>query len=166
MPAELFHHGDGDGAAGAARNVVEEAGDLHPVRRIGEVADHALGIGLVVVGGDKQQGVGPHILVFHALLDLGGGAVGAAAHDDGHPAVHHLDGVGYHGGVLLVAHGGVFSGGAQGEDAVGPGGNLPLQQQGERVEVNAAVLAEGGDHGHDGAGGVVEFHLSALQMLI
>ena len=65
-----------------------------------------------------------------------------------------------------MAHGGVLAGGAQGEDAVGPGGDLPLQKVGEHVEVDASVLAEGGNHGDDGAGGVVEFHLNALQFCI
>ena len=35
------------------------------------------------------------------------------------------DGVLHHSGILLMAHRGVFAGGAQGQDAVGTGGDLP-----------------------------------------
>ena len=75
-------------AAGAAGDVVKDAGDVDRVRRLGEMAVHALGVGLVVIGGDQQQRVGTHVLILDALFDLGGGAVGTAAHDDGHPASH------------------------------------------------------------------------------
>ena len=159
MLRQPLHHGHGNGAAGTARHIVEDAGDLHLVRRLGEVAVHALRICLVVVRGDQQQRVSPHVLILDALFDLGGGAVGAAAHDHRHPAVHHPDGVLHHRGVLLMGHGGVLAGGAQGEDAVGPGGDLPLQQSGQRVEVDAPVRPEGGDHGDDGTLQMFELHV-------
>ena len=162
MLGKTLHHGDGDGAAGAAGDVVKDAGDVDRVRRLGEVAVHALGIGLVVIGRDEQQRVGAHVLILDALFDLGGSAVGTAAHDDGHPAAYHLDGVGHHGGVLLVGHGGVLTSGAQGQNAVGPGSDLALQQLGQDFEVYGAVLVEGRDHGDDGTLQMFEFHCSVL----
>ena len=72
----------GDGAAGAAGDIVEDGGDGHRVGHGGEVAVHALLVGLVVVGGDEQQAVGPQLLGPQALLHHGLGAVGASAGDD------------------------------------------------------------------------------------
>ena len=156
---QALHYGDGNGAAGAAGDIIEQAGDVHRVRRGGKVAVHALRIGLVVIRGNEQQGVGPHVLVLDTLFHLGGGAVGAAAHDDRHPAVHHLDGVGHYGGILLVGHGGVFAGGTQRQNGVGTGGDLALQQIGQNLEVHAAVLMERSDHGHNGSLQMFEFHV-------
>ena len=138
---------------------------MHRIRRRGEVAVHPLRVGLVVVGGDQQQGVRAHVLVLHALLQLGGGAVGAAAHDHRHPSVHHLDGMGHHGGVLLMGHGGVLPGGAQGQNGIGARLNLPLQQPGQHLKVDAAVLMIRGDHGDDGACDVLKFHVFILRTL-
>ena len=168
MPAMLgcqpFHHRNRDGAACTARHIIEDAGNVHRVRRLGEVAVHPLRVSLVVVGGDQQQGIRPHGLVQPALLDLGDSAVGAAAHHHRHPAVHHPDGVLHHSGILLMAHRGVFAGGAQGQDAVGTGGDLPLQQLCQHIEVDAAVLAERGDHGDNGTLQMFKFHVSVLRL--
>ena len=38
MLGKALHHGDGDGAAGAAGDVVKDAGDVDRVRRLGEMA--------------------------------------------------------------------------------------------------------------------------------
>ena len=147
-----------DGAAGAAGDIVEDGGDGHRVGHGGEVAVHALLVGLVVVGGDEQQAVGPQLLGPQALLHHGLGAVGASAGDDrdtvrgrGH---HAAEGV----VVLLVGHGGALPGGAQGQNGVGAAGDVPLHQLPQLLEVHGAVGVEGGDQGHDGAPQMSDVH--------
>ena len=157
---QLLHHGHGDGAARPPRHIVEDAGNLHGVRRLYEVAEHPLRIGLVVVGGDEEQGVRAHGLVAEAHLLLGGGTVGAAAHHDGDAPVDGPNGPFHHGGVLLMGHGGVLPGGAQNENAVGSRLDLPFQQKVQGVEIHRAVLfPEGRDHGDNGSLQMVKFHI-------
>ena len=122
------------------------------------MAVHPLRVGLVVIGGDQQQGVRAHVLVLHALFQLGGGAVGAAAHDDRYPAVHHLQCVGHNGGVLLMGHGGVLTGSPQGQNGVGTRLDLALQQLGQHLKVDAAAGMIWGNHGDDGARNILKFH--------
>ena len=124
-----------------------------------QMAVHTLGVGLVVVGSNQQQSVRAHVLVFDALLNLGCGAVGAAAYNHGNPAVDDLDSMGHHGSVLLMAHGRILAGGAQGQDGVGAPGNLAFQELGQHLEIHAAVLVKGGNHCHNGALHMVKFHI-------
>ena len=155
---EALDDGDRDGAARAARHVVEDAGHGDGVGRVGEVAVHALGVGLVVVRGDDEERVGAHRLVAAAHLDLRGRAVGARADDDGHASRDRVDRVAHDGGVLLVRHRGVFTRRAERENGARAAGDLALDEMGEGFEVHASVFVEGRDHGDDGASDVFELH--------
>ena len=58
-----------------------------------------------------------------------------------------------------MAHSGILAGGAQGQDAVGALCDLPLQQLRQDLKIDAAILVERGDHGHDGTLDVFELHV-------
>ena len=113
--------------------------------------------GLVVVGGDHQDGIRP--VGAGALGELHGVSrlVGAGAGDDGHPAVNLLAGEGDGPAVLGVAEGGALPGGAADHQGVDALVDLPVDELAELGIVDA-VGGEGGDQGGGNAaenGGVV-----------
>ena len=155
-----------DGAAGAAGDVVEDAGHVHLVEDGGEVAVDALLVGLVVVRRDEQQAV-------HALLDEAGGlalglegGVGARAADDGDAAGHALHDAARDGEVLLVGHRGGLAGGAEHEDAVGAVIKMEIDEALEGLKVDGAVLAKRRDERDDRSGQVGHVHGVAFLDLI
>ena len=158
VAAEALHVLRGDGAACPAGDIVENAGDLHRVGHGGKVAEDALRIALVVVGGDEQQAAGPQRLRPQALLQHGLGGVGAGAGDDGNPAGGGLNDAAQNRVVLLVGHGGALPGGAQGKNGVGFVRNVPLRQLPQLLKVHRSVGVEGGHQGHNGALQVADVH--------
>ena len=156
---KTLHILHGDGAAGTARDVIEDAGDIHRVGHGDKVAVHTLGIGLVVVGSDEKQTVGPQLLRPEALLQHGLGAVGAGTGDHRDPARRRLDDAAQGGVVLLVGHGGALTGSTQGQDGVGLVLDMPLHQFPELVKIHAAVGVEGSDQGYDGALQIADVHV-------
>ena len=64
-----------------------------------------------------------------------------------------------------MGHGGILSSGAQGQNGVGAGIDLPLQQLGEHLEIDAAILLERRDHSDDGPSDVFKFHMCVLHFL-
>ena len=124
-----------------------------------EVAVHTLGIGLVVVGGNEEQAVGPQLLGSEALLQHGLGAVGAGTGNDRYSPRRRLDDAAEGGVVLLVGHGGALTGGAQGQNGVGLVLDMPLHQFTELFKIHTAVGVEGSDQGYDRALQIADVHV-------
>ena len=134
-------------AAGAAGHVIEDAGHLHLVGDEVEALHQALLRGLVVIGGDQQQAVGPQFFGFQGQLDAEGGVVAAGAGDDRHPARHLLDDKVYDFQVLLAGHGGGFPCGAAGDDGVDLVLQLELHQPVQFLPGDLTGRGKGGDQG-------------------
>ena len=89
-------------------------------------------------------------------LDGLGGGVRASARDDLAAAIGEFHGEADHLEVLLSVEGGGFSGGADGDDSVDSGSDLPLNESLERGDIDFAVAKRGDESGvgagkmHDG----------------
>ena len=142
----------GEGYAGAAGHVVEDDGQLGAVGDVFIVLDEAGLAGLVVVGGDMEQGVGSGVLGVLRQVDGGGGVVRARAGNHLYPVVHPLDAELHGGDVFPDGHGGRLAGGAADAHRVHAGFDLSVDQLAEGVVVDGAVVVKGGDQGGAGAG--------------
>ena len=88
---QLGQHIQGDGAAGAARHIVEQDGDGNGVGHRLEMGQHAAFVGFVVIGRHHQQAVGPHGFIALGQSHGVGGVVGTCADDHRDTACHLLD---------------------------------------------------------------------------
>ena len=142
--AELAGHaglrGGQDIGAGTAGHVVHEHGDGHGVVDSLEVLVDAFLRGLVVVGGDEQDGVSTHALSVLGEADGFDGIIGTRTGDDGNAALDliHTDADG--GFVFGMAHGGGFAGGAAGHEAVHTLFDLPFDMGAVGFFVDSTVL--------------------------
>ena len=114
-----------------------------------EMQEEALLARLVVVGGDDHGGVRADALGVLGERDGFGGAVGAGAGDDGDAVVGDFDGDFDGASVLGVAEGWAFACGADGDEAFGAVVDLPGDEFGEGLFVEAAVVAHRGDQGSE-----------------
>ena len=138
-----------DTAATAARDVVQDAGDVNGIGDGLKVLIDTLFVGLVVVGGNEQQAVGSQALVSKRLGEHGLRGVGARAGDDGDASCNMLDHGGDDGVVLVIGHRGALAGGAQGENGVGAILQVEIDKALERVKVDTAVLFKRRNQGDD-----------------
>ena len=149
---KLRQTGGGQVAAGAAGDIVQNAGQVHGIRNGGVVGDQTGLAGLVVVGGDQQQGVGAVRLRLTAEPDGVPGIVGAGARNDRNPPGSLFDGVADARGMLLIRHGGGLAGGAADDNGIGAVVDLVVNDAPQLLEIHAAVGTHGGDDRHGGAG--------------
>ena len=96
--------------------------------------------GLVIVGRDKQEGVGAGALGVFRQRHGVGGVVGAAPGDNRDASGDALDAVGDSPQALLVGHGHGFARRAADNHGVDTALNLPVDDTPEGVEVHAAGL--------------------------
>ena len=144
--------------AGAAGDVVDHDRQAALVRDGAEVGlQHAL-VRAVVVRGHDERGVRTQLRGAAGGLDGGAGVVGAGARDDrdpvaGRAAVHGLNGDADAGLALLGGQRGRLAGGANRDQAVDAGEDLP----GHQAAVGGLVeLAGGGERGHERGEGAAE----------
>ena len=131
--------------AGAARNVVEDQGQIHGLGHGRIVLIQAFLCGLVVIGRNEER------TVRAGLLGVGGKGnrlvrgirAGACNHRD--PPVHDFHGKRDHALVFFVRERGGFPRGPAGHDAMRAVGNLKLDQLAIRGFVECAVLERGDD---------------------
>jgi hypothetical protein len=100
---------------------------------------------LVVVGNDGKLGGGAVLLRRLGELDRLGGRVRAGAGDDRNAAARVLDRDADQLLVLVEIDRGRFTGGADHDDAVGPLGDVPVDQLAEARQIEPAVLQHGCD---------------------
>ena len=116
--AQLGQRCGQDVAAGAAGDVVQDAGQRNGVRNRGKMRDQPGLAGLVVVRRHQQQRVGAHLLGMPAQLDGIRRVVRAGPGDDRHAAGRVLHRKADALGVLLVRQRGRFAGRAADDDGV------------------------------------------------
>ena len=104
--------------------------------------------GLVVIGRDHQDRVGPVGTGAFGELHRIVGLVGARAGNNRHPSIHPLTGKGNGPAVLRVGQGGALPRGAADDQGVDPLLNLPVNQS-----AKAVIVDPGGGGGGDQCGG-------------
>ena len=151
----------GEGHAGAAGHVVQDDGQIGAGRDVLIVLDQAGLAGLVVVGGDVEQGVCAVVLSMLGQVNGSGGIVAARAGNDLDPLVHPLD-TEFHSGVMLAnRHGSGLAGGAADTDSIHASGNLIIDKFSESVVIDVAACVKGSDEGGAGAGKDRSSHVDA-----
>ena len=135
----------------AAGHVVEDLGDVDGAGDRLEVAEEPLLRRLVVVGRDEQAGVGAGRPRVARQLDRLGRGVRPGAGDDRYPPAHVAHDLADDDGVLGHRQRRRLPGGADRDDRVGALLDVELDEGGERLVVDGAVVEHRGDQRHHAA---------------
>ncbi len=138
---------DADFDATATGDAVEHDGQFGGLSDGFEVLEEAFGSGLVIVGGDLEDGGGASGFGFLGHLDGFAGGVGSGAGHDDTPSGGEFDSEFDDTLVFFVVEGGGLAGGAAGDDAGDAAGELVVDELFQGGFVDAAVFERGDDSG-------------------
>ena len=151
--------------AGAAGDVVEDHGNVHPVRHIAEVLNQPFLGALVIIRRYHEDAVGAGVFSVLGVAESSLGVVAADAHDDLHAALVVIDGLADGLALLALGLGGGLAGGAADHDGGGAVLILEVDILFQPFKIHA-FLGEGGDNGGAGAFENRCFNHNSLLMIL
>ena len=136
----------------AGGHIVQDDRDAASLSHGGKVR-HQTGLrGLVVVGGDHQQGIGTAGGRLCCQCAAVVGIVRTGTGNDRYAVIDRIHGKLDGGQLLLIGHGRALAGGAADDDGISVAGDLILDNAAQLVKVDASVLVHRGDDGNTRTG--------------